>query len=57
MVVNAEGGNETENGALPHSVIEDEDEDDPDKLMGMSAKEKSISARDNPLNHLYNGLR
>ncbi|XP_056020035.1 nipped-B-like protein isoform X3 [Ostrea edulis] len=33
MVANVEGENEKENGSLPHSVIEDEDEDDPDKLM------------------------
>lgn len=35
MLVNAEGGNQTENGVLPRPAIEeDEDEDDPDKLIG-----------------------
>ncbi|XP_061192495.1 nipped-B-like protein isoform X1 [Saccostrea echinata] len=33
MVVNAAGENRTENGVLPRPVIDDEDEDDPDKLM------------------------
>lgn len=34
MLVNAEGGNQTENGVLPRPAIEeDEDEDDPDKLI------------------------
>ena len=35
MLVNAEGGNQTENGGLPRPAVEEEeDEDDPDKLMG-----------------------
>lgn len=35
MLVNAEGGNQTENGVLPRPAIEEEeDEDDPDKLIG-----------------------
>lgn len=34
-MVNAEGGNQTENGGLPRPAVEEEeDEDDPDKLMG-----------------------
>lgn len=35
MLINAEGGNQTENGGLPRPAVEEEeDEDDPDKLMG-----------------------
>ncbi|XP_078316661.1 nipped-B-like protein isoform X3 [Crassostrea virginica] len=34
MLINAEGGNQTENGGLPRPAVEEEeDEDDPDKLM------------------------
>lgn len=43
MVANVEGENEKENGSLPHSVIEDEDEDDPDKLMGRTACDNSLN--------------
>lgn len=42
MLVNAEGGNQTENGVLPRPAIEeDEDEDDPDKLIGTSTPRSS----------------